>query len=182
MQDHSAFTGDTNLADFDKTNSKFDQEIALAGDSTAVWKSLETLSSSLEGHKLFTVMTVDMEEGLARRVYSSHPVQYPVTGTKPIHRDAWFDIVHGERRSFVANTINDIARVFPDFKLIQSLGCESVVNLPVVLRNELVATINLLHVAEHYSPMQVAKIETGLSLPAKLCCALALLMDVRRNG
>jgi hypothetical protein len=26
-------------------------------------------------------------------------------GTKPIHFDSWFDIVHKQHRSFVANTI-----------------------------------------------------------------------------
>lgn len=159
-----------------KNKNNFDQEIAIAGSSNAVWKALEKLSSSINGHRLFTVMTVDMEAGLARRVYTTHPAQYPVTGTKPIHRDAWFEIVHGQRRSFIANTISDIAKVFPDFEVIQSLGCGSVVNLPVVLKNELVATINLLHVEQHYSGMQVAKIETELSLPAKLCCALTSLM------
>ena len=166
----------------DKNKSSFDRNIAVASNPNAVWSALETLSLSLDGHKLFTVMTVDMAAGLARRVYSSHPVEYPVTGTKPIHHDAWFEIVHGERRSFVANTIADIAKVFPDFELIQSLGCASVINLPVVLENELMATINLLHVADHYSAMQVAKIETELSLPAKLCCALASLMDARKHG
>ncbi len=166
----------------DKNNSKFDQEIAAASNSDAVWTSLEKLSSSIDGHRLFTVMTVDMDAGLARRVYSNYPAQYPVTGTKPIHRDAWFDIVHGERRSFIANSINDIAKVFPDFELIQSLGFGSVVNLPVILKNELVATINLLHVEHHYSAMLVAKIETELSLPAKLCCALDSLMAAPDHG
>ena len=162
--------------------SHFELQISQAQNSSEVWAALEALSSALEGHRLFTVMTVDMTAELARRVYSDHPIEYPVTGTKPIHRDAWFDIVHGERRSFVANTITDIAKVFPDFELIKSLGCGSVLNLPVVLRNELVATINLLHVERHYTVDRVELLKSQLSLPAKLCCALALQFDDITHG
>ena len=80
---------------------------------------------------------------------------YPVSGTKPIHKDRWFAIVHDEKRSFVANTIADIATVFPDYELIKSLGCGAVINLPVVLRGQLAATINLLDAERAYTPERV---------------------------
>lgn len=157
----------------------FDHAISTARDSKAVWKALEELSGAVVGHKLFTIMTVDIAAGLARRAYTSHPRDYLVSGTKPIHRDQWFDIVHGERRSFVANTIADIAKVFPDFELIASLGCGSVMNLPVVSQGELVATINMLHVARHFTPERVAAAEAFLAVPSKLCHALATQFDTR---
>jgi len=157
----------------EKYRAQFDQAISQAADARSCWQALAEYSKALNGHKLFTVMTVDMNAGLARRVYSDHPSEYPVTGTKPIHRDAWFDVVHLQKRSFVANTIEEIAKVFPDFELIKSLGCGSVINLPVTLWGDLVATINLLHAEHHYDPQRVALLETQLSLPAKLCCALA---------
>ena len=160
----------------------FNHSIAQARDAQSVWTSLEVYSRALGGHKLFTVMTVDMEAGLARRAFTNHPIEYPASGTKPIHHDSWFEIVHGEKRSFVANTIDDIAKVFPDFELIKSLGCGSVINLPVVLRGELVATINLLHGQYYYTAERVNFLESALSLPAKLCCALALHFEVPRNG
>ena len=144
-----------------------------------VWRALQELSRQVPGHILFTVMTVDMAAGLARRAYSSHPHEYPVSGTKPIQPNAWFDIVHGEKRSFVANTIEDIAKVFPDHELIASLGCGSVYNLPVVLKGELVATINMLAAPHHYTPARVAAAESLLAVPARLCCALAMLFDRR---
>ena len=165
-----------------KLLSHFESQISVARSSQTVWTALEGLSSGLDGHRLFTVMTVEMAAGLARRVYSNHPKEYPVTGTKPIHRDTWFEIVHHEKRSFVANTLKDIAKVFPDFELIGSLGCGSVINLPVVLRGELVATINLLHAELHYTPERVAVLEDQLSLPAKLCCALSQLFEDAPHG
>lgn len=155
----------------------FDLAIAKAQNSSEAWDTLRNLSQVLVGHRLFTVMTVDMTAGLARRAYSDQPLEYPVSGTKPIHRDEWFDIVHGAKKSFIANTIEDIAKVFPDYQTIASLGCGSVVNLPVVLKGELVATINMLDVAHHYTAERVAIAEMHLAIPAKLCCALALLFD-----
>lgn len=155
----------------------FDRAISSARNSAAVWEALHDFSSAVVGHRLFTVMTVDMEEGLARRVYTNHPREYPISGSKPIHRDRWFDIVHGEKRCFVANTIADISKVFPDFELIASLGCGSVINLPVVLRGELVATVNMLDAALHYTPARVAAAEALLAIPAKLCWALVAQFD-----
>ncbi len=164
------------------TETNFIDAVSQARESKASWKALEDLAAAVVGARLFTVMTVDMAAGLARRAYSNFPVDYPVSGTKPIHRDAWFDIVHGERRSFVANTIEAIAEVFPDHALIASLGCGSVINLPVVLEGDLVATINLLDVTGHYTPERVALAEAELAIPARLCCALALRFDAQRGG
>jgi hypothetical protein len=156
----------------------FNRTISTAVEPAAVWRALRDLSQTTAGHKLFTVTTVDMEARLARRVFTSHPEEYPVSGTKPIHRDAWFDIVHGEKRSFVANTIQDIAKHFPDHELIRSLGCGSVINLPVVVLGELAATINLLHEDHYYTPERVALAERHLTIPAMLCCALGARFDL----
>jgi hypothetical protein len=155
----------------------FEDAVSNACDSAAVWQALREYSLAVAGHQLFTVMTVDMEAGLARRAFSDHPAEYPASGTKPIHRDAWFDIVHGQRRSFIANTIEEIATVFPDHELIASLGCGSVWNLPVVLKGDLVATINMLDAPHHYAPELVAVAQAQLAIPARLCCALAALFD-----
>jgi hypothetical protein len=160
--------------------TKFVDAISQARESGSSWRALEDFARAAVGHRLFTVMFVDMTAGVARRAYSNHPAEYPVSGAKPIHRDTWFDMVHGERRSFVANTIEDIAAVFPDHALIASLGCASVLNLPVVLEGDLVATLNLLDVAGHYTPERVASAEAELAIPARLCCALTLRFDSLR--
>jgi hypothetical protein len=151
----------------------FDRALATATSADDAWRALHELSQAVVGHTLFTVMTVDMAAGLARRAYTDHPQDYPVSGTKPIQPNRWFDIVHGEKRSFVANTIEEIAEVFPDHALIASLGCGSVLNLPVVMDGELAATINMLHEAHWYTPDRVASAERDLAEPALRCCRLA---------
>jgi hypothetical protein len=154
--------------------AEFDHAIAGATQPDEYWKALQDLTATVAGFKIFTVMTVDMVHEVARRAYSSHPVDYPVSGTKPIHYDSWFEIVHKQYKPFVANTIADIAKVFPDHEKIWSLGCGSVVNLPVTIEGQLAATINLLHEEHYYNPARVELIERYLTLLAKRACIAAL--------
>jgi len=151
----------------------FDAAIATAKSPEAAFKALQDLAQATVGAKLFTIMTVDMTAEVARRAYTSDPTNYPASGTKPINYGPWFDIVHKERRYFVANTIEDIAEVFFDHELINQLGCQSVVNMPIILGNELVATMNILDVEGYYTPERVQMVRDVLSIPAKLALLVA---------
>ena len=161
------------MTDYADAIARFDAAIAEATGAEAAFAALQALTQATVGAKLFTYMTVDMANEVARRAYTSDPVSYPTSGTKPIRYDSWFDIVHKERRYFVANTIGDIAKVFPDYELINSLGCQSVVNMPVVLGGELVGTVNMLDVEGYYTPERVALICEVLAVPAKLAALVA---------
>ena len=151
----------------------FDQAIAHAVSAATCWQALERLAAEVAGHKLFTVMTVDLVADVARRVHTNDATAYPVSGTKPITHDRWFEIVHGQQRTFVANTLAEIATVFPDHEKIGGLGCGSVVNLPVVLAGKLAATVNMLQTAHFYTLERVAAIEGTLSIPSKLALLAA---------
>ncbi|UXN73313.1 GAF domain-containing protein [Devosia sp. A8/3-2] len=63
--------------------------------------------------------------------------------------------------------------MFPDYPLIQSLGCESVVNMPVILGGELVGTLNMLDVAGYYTAERVELIRRYIAVPAKLAALVA---------
>ena len=153
--------------------ARFYIEIAKNPDLQGCWKALQTLAGSVADFRLFTVMTVDLAAGFVCRAYSSHPVDYPVSGIKPIHFDSWFEIVHKQHRPFVANTIADIAKVFPDHEKIWSLGCGSVVNLPVIIEGQLAATVNMLHEEHYYDRVRVDLIERHLTGPAQQACLAA---------
>ncbi len=144
----------------------FDRAIATMRHGDDAWQALCVLSETLVGAKLFTVLTVDWDNERSGRVFTSHPEAYPVAGTKPLHYDSWFDVVHRERKPFVANTIAEIAKVFPDHAVIWSLGCGSVINLPIEIAGAMVGTINLLDAEHFYTPEKVA-MTAALQLPAK---------------
>lgn len=153
---------------------RFNQSLALAQNADEAYEALYKLTDALVGARLFTIMRVDMDAMLASRSYTSDIRNYPASGTKPIEMNRWFDIVHGRQESFVANTLADIATVFPDHELIGSLDCGSVINLPVILAGKLVATVNMLHAEQHYTAERVACVEQKLLLPA----TAAVLFDV----
>jgi hypothetical protein len=147
--------------------AEFDRALGAATRADAAFDALHALTRATVGVRLFTIMTVDMERMLARRAYTSDPVNYPCSGTKPVEMNRWFEVVHARREIFVANTLAEIAEVFPDHVLIGSLGCGSVVNLPIELGGQLVATMNILDREHHYAPARVSVIRADLSLPAK---------------
>ena len=121
---------------------------------------------------LFTLMEIDRRRGIARRNYTNQPDAYPASGEKPIQTNAWTEQVQNRQKTFVANTIEEIAAVFPDHELIQSLGCESCLNLPIVVGGTVIGTLNCLHEAGHYTPERVQAAEI-LKQPG----ALAFLLD-----
>ena len=122
----------------------------------ATFEALERLAQETVGAKLFTLMRIDHDRGVAWRSYSNMPEAYPAGGEKPVQDNAWTEQVQGRQESFVANTIDEIAAVFPDHALIRSLGCESCLNVPVVVGGRVIGTLNCLHAAGHYTPARVA--------------------------
>lgn len=109
-----------------------------------------------QGTRLFTLTTHDLTAGLFRRAYTSHPVEYPTQGTKPLVRDDWYEICITRAEPFVANTPAAFATVFFDHVLITSMGLGSAANLPLIADDGTVpATVNLLAEAHHFTPARL---------------------------
>lgn len=160
--------------------SEFQHAVESDRDQPAVtFDALRDLTQATVGARLFTVMTFDPDTRMAQRIYSNMPDAYPVSGTKPANETDWSRLVLEEKRTFVANDIGGIAQVFDDHELIRSLGCESVINVPVVVAGEVIGTINCLDEAGHYTEEKVEAAET-LKLPGAVC--LLLLQRNRASG
>ncbi|PLL14543.1 GAF domain-containing protein [Tabrizicola sp. TH137] len=109
------------------------------------------------GTRLFTLTTHDLGAGLFRRVHSSHPGEYPTHGTKPLLRDAWYDLCVTRAQPFIANSPEEFATVFFDHALITAMGLGSAANLPVIAPDGTVpGTVNLLAEADHFTPDRLA--------------------------
>mgnify|MGYP000135570814 CR=1 FL=1 len=132
------------------------EALASAKQPDATYAAVEALVQDTIGAKLFTIMEIDHNKGVARRSYTNMPDAYPATGEKPLRDDAWSELVQDRRQTFVANSIDEIAAVFDDYELIQSLGCESCLNLPIEVGGTVIGTLNCLHEAGHYTPERVS--------------------------
>jgi GAF domain-containing protein len=123
----------------------------------AAFAALEAIARETVGTILFTAMTHDVERMRSLRVYSGNQAAYPVGGWKPLSEGPWKAMVLDARQPFSALTIEEIAAVFPDWPLIQSLGCESALNLPIVVAGRVVGTLNLLDAKGHYTSARIAQ-------------------------
>lgn len=155
------------MSRFQAELTAFDNALAKATKADEPFAALWRLTDAVIGAKLFTLMEANMKTEHAGRIFTSHPEEYPVSGSKPIRYNEWFDVVHKQRRTFVANNLIDIDKVFPDAELIGQLGCASVINLPIVLNDTLVGTVNILNGENHHTEERVELANNLLSIPAK---------------
>ena len=155
----------------------FDRRIAAAQTAEDVWAAVMALFRAHLPAKLFTIMTVDLDAMVARRAFTSHPTDYPTSGTKEITPNPWFETVVVRGEVFTAQTLSEIAEVFPDHALIGSLGCASVLNLPLRREGKIAATVNILDLEGSYPQ---AAVETALRLREQAEAALRRAAQMER--
>jgi hypothetical protein len=124
------------------------QSLAEPTQPARLFAELETMTQSLVGHRLFTLLYVDGED--VARVYSSHPDQYPVAGRKPMGQTPWGDHVLKARKPYLGRDKAGIRWAFFDHALIESMGLGSVINIPVVYGGDCIGSMNLLDAEHHY--------------------------------
>lgn len=146
------------------------------GQPGPLFAALDAALGRAIGHRLFTILVIHPGANESQRYYSNMPKEYPVGGRKPINRTHWFQRVLGAGECYIGRTYEDIRDVFFDHELIRSLGCESVLNVPVRWNGRSIGTLNLLHHANWYTEADIA--------PAQLFAALAApgLMQVIAEG
>jgi transcriptional regulator with GAF, ATPase, and Fis domain len=126
------------------------ETLAGAYEPADIYRALEHLSADVIGHRLFTVMRADPDRGEVERVYTTMPAVYPVGGRKQKAQTAWADQVLGQGMVFRVCQPKDIRAAFDDSDTIIGLGLGSILNVPVVFKQQCVGTMNLLHAADWY--------------------------------
>ncbi|WP_048645753.1 GAF domain-containing protein [Nitratireductor soli] len=130
--------------------------LAEPGQPETLYKALEKASHALVGHELFTLLYVDGQD--VARVYSSRPVEYPVSGRKLMGPTPWGDLVLKQKQPFLGRDREGIRWAFFDHALIASMGLGSVINLPVLYDGEAIGTFNILAPEHHYQEADVARV------------------------
>ncbi|UTD27936.1 GAF domain-containing protein [Bradyrhizobium sp. WD16] len=129
------------------------------GQPTASLQAIERVLAEIVGVRLFTVLVHDPVRGFICRAYSNMPEAYPVGGTKPINDTPWMRRVLSRGEAYIGRDRDDIRDVFFDYELIWSLGCESVLNLPVRWDATVIGTLNLLHAAHWYDTVDPSRLD-----------------------
>lgn len=136
----------------------------------ATFHAVDAALAASPGHILFTILIHHPALRQSERFYSNRPHEYPLGGRKPVTDSAWMQRVIGRGEPYIGRTAADIRDVFFDHALILSLGCESVLNMPVRWAGQTVGTLNLLAEAGHYDERHLDHVRTlaHLALPAML--------------
>ena len=136
----------------------------------ATFHAIDAVLSDAPGHILFTVLAHHPALRQSQRCYTNMPEAYPIGGRKPVTDSVWMQrVIHGGE-PYIGRTRDDIAAHFFDHALIHSLGCESILNMPVRWRGETMGTLNLCHAAGHYEESHLPRVKliAQLALPALL--------------
>jgi hypothetical protein len=149
------------------------QALAQAGQPRELFAALDRAMGATLGHRLFTVLRYHPAVQESERLYTSQGAAYPVGGRKAVRATLATARLFGERRPYIGRTASDIRASFGDAELILSLGCESVLNLPVLFDGRVLGTVNLLHAAHWYDegdlPLGLAF--AALAVPGYLAAA-----------
>lgn len=142
----------------------------IADQPSASFRAIDAALAATTGHLLFTILVHHVALKQSERFYSNMPKEYPVGGRKPVTSSAWMQKVMFEGVPYIGHTREDIKEVFYDYELIWSLGCESVLNMPVRWNGQTYGTLNLLHRAGWYSETDIANVRlfAQLALPGIL--------------
>lgn len=132
----------------------------------ATFRAVDAALAETPGHILFTVLVHHPALRQSERFYSNKPETYPVGGRKPVTDSAWMQrVIHGGQ-PYIGRTREDIAANFFDHALINSLGCESILNMPVRWRGLTLGTLNLCHRAGYYEEAHLPRMQVIAQLAA----------------
>ncbi|MDR6639108.1 GAF domain-containing protein [Paenarthrobacter nitroguajacolicus] len=85
------------------------------------------------GVVLFTALQWIPQRSSLKRLFTSHPAEYPVGGEKTVEiSPGWLGTVIEDKKPFLAADLDALKEVFADSGLIQQLGCGAVINVPVL--------------------------------------------------
>jgi GAF domain-containing protein len=148
--------------------SKLLPQLAKSGQPDTMFRALEATTKTLVGHELFTLLYVDDDE--VARIYSNRPLEYPVSGRKPMGPTPWGALVLKGGKPFFGPDREAIRWAFFDHALIESMGLGSVINVPVLYNGNTIGTINLLAPERHFREEHVPLLESlaPLLVPAFL--------------
>jgi transcriptional regulator with GAF, ATPase, and Fis domain len=134
----------------------------------ATFGAIDKAVAATIGHRLFTVLVHHRAERESERVYTNMREAYPVGGRKPITDSPWMQQVMQRGLPYIGRNADDLRDVFYDHELIASLGCRSVLNIPLRWRGQTLGTLNMLHEENWYGTehIELARLFAQLAVPA----------------
>lgn len=101
------------------------------GKFEEAYRALEMMVREDMDPHVFAIADVDEKRGVYRRVYSSRPDEFPVTGDRPIPSGLWAESILKKRKLMVSNNLTAMAKEIPDSAEGLAMGCQSFSYMPI---------------------------------------------------
>ena len=142
--------------------------LRLPDQPMATFRALDAAMDAVIGHTYITILLYHADLQEIERLYSSNLDAYPVAGRKDVPDSAWTEKLLIKQECYIGYDANDIKKYFFDHELIHSLGCDAILNVPVVYDSVTLGTVNLVHEEGWYeeSNTEMALTLAGIATPA----------------
>jgi hypothetical protein len=138
----------------------------LAQGPQAIFRLLADHMKHEPGYDLFTILAPNDDGKRLDRLYSTNHEQYPLGAADEVKDDIWFRRLFVEKRSIVANTMDEIGEWLPDYAIFIEQNYFSLLNLPVVFNGQTIGLINMMGASHHFDEAALEQIERTLPLAA----------------
>lgn len=118
-----------------------------------LYQIIDRALNELVGYKLLTILRLRGDR--LYRMHTSDLAKYPVGGFKSIANDAWLKAMLSAGVPIISPNPELVQQRFFDHETIFSLGCGSVMNVPVVGPTGTLGSLNLLHELDWFESKHV---------------------------
>lgn len=108
------------------------------------------------GYQLLTITSICTDRMQTERIYSTNPHEYPIRAIKSLYNDAWTVRVVYRAQAYFASCEEEMIAYFPDYLIARGLG--SVINIPIVIEDVVIATVNMLHIEYFYNKYHIERL------------------------
>lgn len=155
------------------------ERLAAADQPAAYLDGLAEAYREQVGWTMLTLLVFDEKRRVGRRIYTTDPINYPVSSEKPMADSDWGERVLRRREIFVANRHEEFKPHFVDWEKLIRMGMELAVNFPVVVAGEVLGTVNLMAPLNAYAP---ARVDAGKALAPWAALGFLLIERCARQG
>jgi len=115
---------------------------ALPDQPDAAFRALDNVVDRLFGRLFTTILKVE-EEVWSRRIFTSVPDEYPLSGRKPLPYNDRTKLIYEERKPYFAVGHDRINAEYPGAAIVIGLGCDTLTNIPIIYDGKVLGALNV---------------------------------------
>lgn len=117
-----------------------------------IFEAVRSVVQKRMGFGLLTMLKLTSDGDEVQRLYTTDPINYPLSGRERLGTTPWGQHVLVEQRAYLGADLAGLKWAFPaDFDLIVSLGLGATMNVPIVALGRTLGSMNILGAEDRYT-------------------------------